>query len=292
MTDLNTRRALLLINKRARRGSESYEPIVEKLRQGGIKIITPEGPEDLPVQDKIRQTKGYDLIIIGGGDGTLNTAAPALIEAGLPVGILPLGTANDLAKTLSIPQDPLEAVDTILHGQLRAIDIGVVNNHVFLNVASIGFSADLADQLTADIKKKWGSLGYGLTALRLLRRFRRFTLYIEHDGVVEKVRTIQASVGNGRHYGGGMTVEASATADDGRLDFYSLEVKHWWELLALLPSLRKGTHGKAEKVRAFQTTAIRLNTRKPMPINTDGELSTYTPAVFSIKPKALQVYRP
>ncbi|MBH3440018.1 lipid kinase [Pseudomonas luteola] len=292
MTATETRRALLLINKRARRGSESYTPIVEKLSQGGIAIIEPTGGENLSISEKIRQAKGCDLIIVGGGDGTLNAAAPALIEAGLPVGLLPLGTANDLAKTLNIPQDPLEAVDIIVRGQLRAIDVGVVNDHVFLNVASIGFSADLADQLTADIKKKWGSLGYGLTAFRLLRRFRRFTLYIEHDGQVEKVRTVQASVGNGRHYGGGMTVEESATADDGRLDFYSLEVRHWWELIALLPSLRKGTHGKADKVRAFQTTAIRLNTHKPMPINTDGELTTYTPALFSIKPKALRIYRP
>jgi YegS/Rv2252/BmrU family lipid kinase len=292
MTATPIRRALLLINKRARRGSESYVSIVEKLSQGGITVIEPTGPENLSINEKIEQAKGCDLIIIGGGDGTLNAATPALIKSGLPVGILPLGTANDLAKMLDIPQDPLEAASVIVQGRLRAIDIGVVNDHVFLNVASIGFSADLANQLTADIKKKWGSLGYGLTAFRLLRRFRRFTLYIEHDGQVETVRTVQASVGNGRHYGGGMTVEASATADDGRLDFYSLEVKHWWELIALLPSLRKGTHGKADKVRAFQTTAIRLNTRKPMPINTDGELTTYTPAVFSIKPKALQVFRP
>ena len=84
-------------------------------------------------------------------------------------------------------------------------------------------------------------LGYAVAAVRVLRRVRPFTVTIEHDGVVEKVTTIQVSVGNGRHYGGGMTVEESAAVDDGKLDFYSLEINHWWRLLALLPALRRGT---------------------------------------------------
>ncbi len=73
-----------------------------------------------------------------------------------------------------------------------------------------------------------------------------------------------------------MTVEQEAAVDDGNLDFYSLEIAHWWRLLALLPALRRGTHGKAADVRAFKTQEIRLTTRKPRPINTDGELTTHT----------------
>ena len=119
-----------------------------------------------------------------------------------------------------------------------------------------GFSADLASELTAEAKKSWGTVGYAIAAIRLLRRARPFTVTIEHDGKVEKVTTIQASVGNGRHYGGGMTVQEDATVDDGLLDFYSLEVAHWWRLIALLPALRRGTHGKAADVRAFETTEL------------------------------------
>ncbi len=97
---------------------------------------------------------------------------------------------------------------------------------------------------------------------------------------MEKVTTIQVSVGNGRHYGGGMTVEQTAAVDDGKLDFYSLEIAHWWRLLALLPALRRGTHGKAADVRAFHTREIRLTTRKPRPVNTDGELTHPHPGPF------------
>jgi diacylglycerol kinase (ATP) len=292
MNSKHGRRALLVLNRHARNGASASDALIEALRRGGLQVRVADD-DALSIGERIRRhAAGCDLIIVGGGDGTLNAATPALMAAGLPLGILPLGTANDLARTLGIPADPLLAVQLIIDGSTRPMDVGMVNDKPFLNVASIGFSAELADGLSAQLKKKWGRFGYALTAFRLLRRMRRFTLFIEHDGQREKVKTVQASVGNGRHYGGGMTVERSASADDGQLDFYSLEVRHWWELLALLPRLRSGTHGSTRKVRAFQTTGIRLSTRRPMPINTDGELTTRTPAVFRIEPGALQVYRP
>lgn len=285
------RRALLLVNPKARNGGFSLEEVRNVLRQGGITPFEPEGDADCTAVIK-RHAQGCDLVILGGGDGTLNAAAPALVETGLPLGILPLGTANDLARSLGLPVDPVEAARLITTEEARPADLGCVNGHYYFNVASIGFSADLAGDLTAESKKTWGTLGYGIAAIRVLRRMRPFTVYIEHDGQTETVRTIQVSVGNGRHYGGGMTVEETATVDDGKLDFYSLEVAHWWRLLMLLPALRKGTQGKAADVRAFSTTEIVVKTRKPRPVNTDGELSTYTPAHFKVLPKAVRIIAP
>jgi diacylglycerol kinase (ATP) len=226
---------------------------------------------------RARAPEGFSAVVLGGGDGTLNAAAPALVETGLPMGILPLGTANDLARSLGIPPDAAAAAQIIAQGQLRHIDLGEVNGHLFFNVASIGFSADMAAELTEHAKKRWGTLGYGIVAARLLMRSRLFTCYVDHDDTTEEIRTMQVSVGNGRHYGGGMTVEETATADDGWLDLYSLEVDHWWRLLRLLPSLRKGTQGQWDDVRAFKTTEVTIRTKRPRPVNTDGELNTVTP---------------
>ena len=89
------------------------------------------------------------------------------------------------------------------------------------------------------------------------------------------------SVGNGRHYGGGMTVEETASADDGKLDFYSLEVEHGWRLLWLLPSLRNGTQGKWDDVRAFRTTAVTVRTSRKRPVNTDGEPTARRRPIFA-----------
>jgi len=287
------RRALLVVNPRARRGTGSVAASVEVLEKAGLDVREVRVGEGETISDVIRNAaEGSDLAIVGGGDGTLNAAAPAIVETGLPLGVLPLGTANDFARTVSIPPDPIKAAEIICDGHLRDIDLGDVNGHLFFNVASIGFSAELAAELTEHAKKRWGVMGYGIVAGRIMLRSRLFTAHLDHDGTTERIRTLQVSVGNGRHYGGGMTVEETATAEDGKLDFYSLEVDHWWRLLALLPSLRKGTHGKWDDVRAFQTTEVTVRTSRRRPVNTDGELSTYTPAHFRIRPKALRVFAP
>ncbi|WP_342108585.1 lipid kinase [Methylobacterium sp. SI9] len=290
MSDVQ-RRALLICNAKARNGGLDLDEVRRILRAGGIEPVEP--PPDADCRDEIRSQAGaVDLVILGGGDGTMNFAAPALVETGLPLAILPLGTANDLARSLNLPLDPLEAARFIPTAQARPVDLGWVNGHYYFNVASIGFSAELAGELTAESKKTFGVLGYAVAAIRVLRRVRPFTVTIEHDGVVEKVTTIQVSVGNGRHYGGGMTVAERAAVDDGKLDFYSLEINHWWRLIALLPALRRGTHGRAADVRAFETQNLRISTRRPRPVNTDGELTTHTPAHFKVVPKILQVFAP
>ncbi|SFL40524.1 lipid kinase [Methylorubrum salsuginis] len=289
--DGKPRRALLLVNGKARSGGAPLDAIRTILREGGLELVEPEDNRDCH-ETIARHAPSVDCVVLGGGDGTMNAAAPALVETGLPFGLLPLGTANDLARSLGLPLEPEAAARIIPTAPEKAIDLGWVNGHYYFNVASIGFSADLAGELTAEAKKTWGTVGYAIAAFRLLRRARPFTVTIEHDGRTEKVTTIQASVGNGRHYGGGMTVQEDATVDDGKLDFYSLEVEHWWRLIALLPALRRGTHGQAEDVRAFETTELKLTTRKPRAVNTDGELTTWTPAHFKVVPKAVRVLAP
>ncbi|WBV43396.1 lipid kinase [Pseudoroseomonas cervicalis] len=286
--------ALVIVNRQARNGGAAIDAALAVLRQAGWRLeehrCTPE--ERAAAVIARRAAEGFTAVILGGGDGTLNAAAPALMETGLPFGILPLGTANDLARSLEIPPEPVAAARIIAAGETRRIDLGEVNGLPYFNVASIGFSAELARRLGRDEKKRWGKLGYALAAFRLLRQARPFTALLEHDGVTEQVRTIQVSVGNGRHYGGGMTVESTARPDDGKLDVYSLEIDHWWRLLALLPSLRRGTQGQWRDVRAFPTTACAVVTRRRMPVNTDGEINTHTPARFRLLPGAVRVFVP
>ncbi len=297
MTDIpaeaHSRRALLLVNRQARRGAMSADIARRLLQQAGFTLVEP-ARED---------TRGYseiiiayqhqvDVVIVGGGDGTLNAAAQGLIQCNLPLGILPLGTANDFARTLHIAPNLPDAVRVIAMGNTRSIDLGEVNGHLFLNVSSVGFSASLARNLTSAAKKKWGTAGYALAALKLLRQSRPFRATLQHAGGEERIKTVQFSVGNGRFYGGGMTVEKDAAPDDGRLDAYSLEVKHWWQILALFPALRRGTQGRWGSVRTLSGTAFTLHTRRAHDINADGEIIGTTPAHYRLIAGALQVFAP
>jgi len=292
-TDARTRTALLLLNPKARRGSEAIDDCLDLLREAGIRLVEPEtgGRDEIPEAIR-RHADEVDLVIVGGGDGSLNAAAPGLVETGLPLGILPLGTANDLARTLEIPFDVHEAARVISDGATRSLDLGIVNDIYFFNVASIGFSAKLARILTSDAKKRFGTLGYAMAAMKLVSQSRLFTAEIEHDGHVDIARTLQISVGSGRYYGGGLAVDEEAEPDDGLLDVYSLEVEHWSELVALLPALKQGTQKRWKDVRAFSTTELTVRTRRRHDVNADGELLTSTPARFGLKRNAIRAFVP
>ena len=287
------RRALLIVNAQSRNGESQLETAVERLEAHGIAPVHLEcgRREDLSPLI-VENANDVDCAIVGGGDGTLNAAAFGVIEAGLPLGILPLGTANDLARTLDIPSDLDGAAKVIAEGRTRNIDLGIVNGQPFFNVASIGLSAELAQQLTTEIKRRFGRLGYGLVAMKVLVQARPFRATIVSETETARVRTLQIAVGNGRFYGGGNAVEKDAAIDDQNLDLYSLELERAWKLALMARSFRYGEHGAWSEVRAIRAKEFDIRTRRPRPVNADGEIVTQTPAHFSIKPRAVRVFAP
>ena len=290
---MQPRRALLIVNTKSRSGKESLASAVELLRAEGVDHIHKECGTREDVSRLIREHgAGVDLVAVGGGDGTMNAAADGLMATGLPLGILPLGTANDLARTLGIAPDLERAVEVIATGHTRRIDLGLVNGHPFFNVASLGLSAELAAQLTREMKRRWGKLGYAVTALRVLARARPFRATIASEEGTVRVSTLQIAVGNGRFYGGGNAVEKTAAIDDQRLDLYSLEVRRAWKLALMARSFRQGEHGAWDEVRAIRAREFEVRTRRPKPINADGEIVTHTPARFTIRPEAVTVFAP
>lgn len=288
-----SKRALLIINRHARKGKQYFAQVVDILHDLEFECITiPLKSTEQLTQDIQRYGKQVDLVIIGGGDGTLNGIVDTLVELQLPLGILPLGTANDLARTLSIPLSMAEACQVIADGYIKPIDLGWVNGKHFFNVASLGLGVKITQQLTKGAKRRWGVLAYIATAMKVLSQTRPFHADIIVNGEVTRVKTIQIAVGNGRYYGGGMTIAADATIDDRRLDLYSLELEHWWQIFPLLKTFPKGEHGLLSWVQTWSGEEIEIRTRKEHTINTDGELTTATPAVFRVIPKALDVFVP
>lgn len=288
------RKALLIVNANSRSGAELLDVAKQRLEEHGIQPIH----RDCASRDELSPTiecegQDVDLVVVGGGDGTINAAARGVMALNKPLGILPTGTANDLARTLNIPAELDAAAEIIAAGCTRRIDLGLVNGQPFFNVASIGMSAELALELTSDIKRRFGRLGYAVVALKVLLRARPFRAVItsEAEGSV-RVSTLQVAVGNGRFYGGGNAVESTAAIDDGRLDLYSLELKRAWKLALMAQSFRTGEHGAWEEVRAVRGKAFEIRTRRPRPVNADGEIVTRTPARFTVQSGAVEVFAP
>lgn len=290
---MTAKRALLLVNPGSRQGGGDLAAALAALPACGIEPVIERLGEGRWIGDIVARHAGkVDLAIVGGGDGTLNAAADALAAARMPLGILPLGTANDLARTLGVPLDLEAACAVIGAGRMRRIDLGKVNGKLFFNVASIGLGVNVARRLTGEMKRRWGVLGYVIGVRDAWRATRVFRACVTCDGRSVTLRSLHLAVANGRHYGGGMVAAPDAAIDDGRLDLWSLRPMGPWRLMALLPALRRGEHGRAPEVDAMRGEAIEVETNVPMPINTDGEVTTQTPARFEVAHGALQVFAP
>ena len=286
-------RMLVVLNTKACRGKDNIDPVLHRLKGAGFSLTVESGLPKEAVSNLIIERKNdIDCVLICGGDGTANSAARGLLQTRLPMGILPMGTANDLARTLSIPVDLQDAADVIINGYTRSIDVAAVNDQLFFNVASLGLSTELARELDADTKRRWGRLSYALVAARALFAARPFTAWIVSHHERVRVRTLQIAVGNGRHYGGGNVVAANAAIDDGKLDLYSLELRSVLLLLFMMPAFWKGRHGAWRQVRTMRNVEFAVRTRRPRTINADGELVTQTPANFKIHRSALRVFVP
>ena len=287
------RRALLVVNRRSRRGGTTFDAALSRLAAAGFVLESHPCERAGDLSDLIiRRQHGLDCVILAGGDGTMNAAARGLVATGLPLGILPAGTANDLARTLGLPDDIEAAAAAIAVGRIREIDVGEVNGHFFFNVASVGLSARLAQGLTPEIKRRFGRLSYAVAAAKALVDARPFHAVLIADGQRTRVKTMQIAVGNGRYYGGGTAIVWDARIDDGALNLYSLEFSRVWRMALMLRTFKSGTHGIFKEVRTARASSFRIVTRRPQPINADGELVTETPALFTQRRRAVRVLVP
>lgn len=287
------RRALVIINGKARRVDEAVDAAIDRLRASGVDCerAAPESVEAL--REAVRRGRGsFDMVVLAGGDGTLNAAIPALLNEGAPLGILPLGTANDLARTLAIPLQPEAAAEVIAGGQVARIDVGYVNGHPFFNVAHVGLGVHARHQLRGDLKRRWGPLSYPLSLILAVRGFRPFHVGIEADGETRWLRAVHVGVGNGRYYGGGVPVVDDADIDDGRFDLYCVRAGSALGMFRAAIAVLTGRQNTSPEVWRHRARQVRLRTRRPRRVVADGETVTRTPAEFTVRAAAVAVIVP
>ncbi|MDT8386557.1 MAG: lipid kinase [Thiogranum sp.] len=291
----SVRRCLLVVNPNSRKGREQTGTLIAALHEAGVRLFgdAPIVCDALP--DTLRKQAATldpatDRILVAGGDGTINRLLPYLVEAAVPLAIIPTGTANDLARTLGIPDEPAQAVEVALDGPVRSIDLGRVNGVLFANVASLGLGPKVTEHLSAQLKARAGVLAYLRALFSAYRDIRPFRCRIAADGGPQRrLHSIHVAIGNGRYYGGGATVFEGAAIDDRRLDLYSLSPLPLWRLLLRAPWLALGRHRELSEVYTVQGATLSVRTSRRLPISADGEIIARTPAQFDVLPGVLQV---
>lgn len=281
-------RALVLISRT--RSAGTLTDGLEVLRAHGIETLVETASE--PATAIRRHRDRIDRIVVAGGDGSVNRALTPVLESGLPLGVVPMGTANDLARTLELPRDVVGACRVIAAGGLRRIDVGRVNNRHFLNVANIGLGVEVTRRLSGESKRRLGVLAYLYSAIDAVKAVRPFHVEIRCDDRIEHLRAVQVAVGNGCFYGGGMRISHQAAIDDHTLDLYALGPQSVTRLAALVPALRSGRLHEPESVLTMRGRKIDVHTHRPRTVTADGEWAGKTPARFRVLARALQVYVP
>ncbi|WP_027133787.1 lipid kinase [Geminicoccus roseus] len=284
---------LLLINPNSRRGAAFREELCEVFAADDVAVILPEGNGKSDPADLIREYAGQiDAVVVGGGDGSVHAALPGLLDTGLPLLVIPLGTANDLARALDLPGDPLEVAGLVRTGARRRIDLGRANGKLFVNVANMGLSVEVARSLNGDLKRQFGILAYPIAAWRALSRLRPFRAEIRLPDEVLRVRSVQLAVGAGRFYGGGMVIHEDARIDDGLLWLYSIAPRSLWHLFLNMFAWRAGRHRAAERTTTRSASWFEVHTSRSRTVTADGEIVTRTPVRFEVLPGALEVLVP
>ena len=280
-------------------GGGSYDPdeIREELEGLEVDWVETKGPEDAI---DAAQDWQEGLLIVAGGDGTINDVVNGLGRAGFPegvtLGILPAGTGNDLAATLCIPEDPELAEDVIRQNRERRLDVARVRSEgigerFFINVATGGLGAEISDANDEELKERWGKLSYLRASLEVARNFevRELTIYLDGEG--HQVKAVNIAVGNCRYTGGGWPATPKANPEDGLLDVVVIETLGVADLLGLAPAvLDESGYLDREGVLFVRAKEIRIETQPPgLEFTADGEVIGNEPAEFSILPKALKV---
>ncbi len=293
----------LLVNPAARAGARtaSAETVAQRLRAAGVRVAIVSGGSAADSSSLLRTAldAGTDAVLVAGGDGTVNLALQELAGTGVPLGIVPVGTGNDLAAAIGVHGQHADAtVDAVLAGRTRAIDLARVtradgSSRLFGTVLASGFDSKVNDRANA---MRWprGHVRYDLAVLIEFLRLRdlpfRATLELA-DGTTETVDEplVLVAVGNARSYGGGIPICPGAVVDDGLLDVTLVRPAGRMRLLRLLPRVYRGTHLSVPEVRARTVRAVTLDAHA-LTAYADGDPIGALPLHIEAVPSALTVF--
>lgn len=285
--------AAMIVNAQSRKGQDQLDRACAALKglPYTVDAHAVHDPKELDAAITKALATKPDLLILGGGDGTISGLVDHLVGTDTALAVLPLGTANSFARTLGIPLDLDGAVEVIRTGQLKRIDLGMIDGDYFANCAAIGISPQIAETVPHKLKRYLGRVGYlGWAALQYAR-FKPFWLTIDDGQQVKRLRALEVRISNGRFHGGTELVDG-ARVDSGEIvvqavtgHFKRRLLKNWGASVLRLDSRHDDTVN-------FTGTSLKVSTEPPLPISIDGEVLATTPVTAHIAAGVIEVMVP
>jgi diacylglycerol kinase (ATP) len=290
-------KARVICNPASSGGRYEPEELHRELEGYDLEWITTQSPGD--ATEAAREWRDGLLIVVG-GDGTISEVVNGFGQAGfleaVTLAILPAGTGNDLAATLSIPDDPDEAAAVLRQNRVRTLDVVRVRSEgigeqFFINVATGGMGAEVSGAADGEMKKRWGNLSYLRASLEVAREYEAKEVTLTLDGAVRKLRAVNLAIGNCRYAGSGWLAAPRANPEDGLLDLVVIEDVGVQEVLKLAPTVLADSD-YLNKVGVFFARAKKIRVESSpgsLEFTVDGEVIGDEPAVFTVIPQALKV---
>lgn len=248
--------------------------IITRLHQEkGLQIIPYRIEKDKGINEALIDIdKDYEYILIAGGDGTVDSVVNAMMKMDihLPIAILPVGTANDFGKFINMPSNVKEAVNKILSSKPTPVDVGMVNNKYFINVASTGLFTDVSQKTDINLKNTIGKLAYYLKGLEELPNFRKLKVKLTSKEIEYEGDMYLILVFNGQT-AGNFKLANRADVFDGYLDVIMIKAVQVFEILPLFIKILKGEHLDSDKVIYFKTEDILIESPEDIATDIDGE---------------------
>ena len=293
-------RARLIVNPSSgrERATEYAWAICTRLRERyeSVEIVLTQGDGDALRAGKRAVEDGCSTLFVAGGDGTLNEAVNGVAAADaldrVTFGIVPLGTGNDFAAALGIPLEVEEALQVLLAGRTLAVDLGRVNDRLFLNTSGGGFIAEVSLAVTPQLKTIAGKLAYLVGGAHALLEYEpvRATVIAQPGNVRVGLGLYTFAVCNSRLIGGGRLIAPEAVIDDGLLDVCLIESMSTFEFVGLARKVADGNHVNDPRVRYLQASSVVVELDRDIRINTDGEVFDARRCEYSVLPQAVTFF--
>jgi YegS/Rv2252/BmrU family lipid kinase len=289
----NKLNAELLVNTASRLGREAYDDVVQSCIDHGInltKITRLNRPQLLEEVLKKIVARNPKLLIVGSGDGTVSDVVDELANTEIELGIIPLGTTNNFARSLGVPLSIDGAVKHLVHSKPKKVDLGLINDDYFANVAGIGISAEVAATIPNYLKKRYGQVAYVIHGLKLLIRHKPFHARItdKNGKLALSIKTHQLIVANGKYHAG-TEIAADTKVDSNELVLFKLGGTSRLSLIWHMLDFYIGRRNTIANTSYLLAKDIIITTNRKVSIELDGEVKEHTPAVVKVKASVLRV---